>query len=76
MAMELPDEVVSYQYQSLLAPAVEEWTPAAELRARHFLAAQRLKDLSPRLISKKPRKPTVLRSALSTAPRPSLESGL
>jgi glucose-6-phosphate isomerase len=50
MAMELPDEVVSYQYQSLLAPAVEDWTPAAELRARHFLPAQHLKDLSPRLM--------------------------
>ena len=50
MAMELPDEVVSYQYQSLLAPAVEEWTPAAELRAKHFLSAQRLKDLMPRLV--------------------------
>src|SRR5260370_390946 len=50
MAMELPDEVVSYQYQSLLAPAVEDWTPAAELRARHFLPTQHLKDLSPRLM--------------------------
>jgi glucose-6-phosphate isomerase len=50
MAMELPDEVVTYQYQSLLAPAVEDWTPAAELRAKHFLAGQRLKDLSPRLM--------------------------
>ena len=50
MAMELPDEVVSYQYQSLLSPAVEDWTPAAELRARHFLPAQHLKDLSPRLM--------------------------
>jgi glucose-6-phosphate isomerase len=50
MAMELPDEVVSYQYQSLLAPAVEQWTPAAELRARHFLSGQRLKDLAPRLM--------------------------
>ncbi len=50
MAMELPDEVVSYQYQSLLAPAIEDWTPAAELRAKHFLSTQRLKDLMPRLV--------------------------
>jgi glucose-6-phosphate isomerase len=50
MAMELPDEVVSYHYQSLLAPAVEDWTPAAELRSRHFLSVQQFKDLAPRLM--------------------------
>jgi len=47
--MQLPDEAISYQYQSLLLPANEEWTPAAELRARHFLSPNRLKDLVPRL---------------------------
>ena len=50
MAMELPDEAVLYNYQGLLAPVGEEWTPAAELRARHFLAPGRLKDLAPRLM--------------------------
>jgi glucose-6-phosphate isomerase len=50
MAMELPDEVVSYNYQSLLVPGLEDWTPAAELRAQNFLHTQRLKDLSPRLM--------------------------
>ncbi len=50
MAMELPDEVVSYHYQALLTPAVEDWTTAAELRAQHFLSAQRLKELLPRLV--------------------------
>lgn len=47
--MQLPDESITYQYQSLLVPAVEEWTPAAELQARQLLPAARLKDLLPRL---------------------------
>jgi glucose-6-phosphate isomerase len=49
MAMELPDEAVTYQYQGLLVPAGEDWTPAAELRAQHFVAPARLKELIPRL---------------------------
>jgi glucose-6-phosphate isomerase len=48
--MQLPDEAVSYEYQGLLQPAGEEWTAAAELRANHFLAPARLKDLQPRLM--------------------------
>jgi glucose-6-phosphate isomerase len=50
MAMELPDEAVTYHYQGLLAPVGEEWTAGAELRARHFLSPARLKDLTPRLM--------------------------
>jgi glucose-6-phosphate isomerase len=50
MAMELPDEAVVYQFQSLLAPVVEDWTAAAELRTKHFASAARLKDLTPRLM--------------------------
>jgi glucose-6-phosphate isomerase len=48
--MELPDEAVSYNYQSLLTPEGEEWSAAAELRVQHFLAPGRLKDLLPRLM--------------------------
>jgi glucose-6-phosphate isomerase len=48
--MQLPDEAISYEYQSLFVPATEEWTPAAELRARHFLPPARLKELVPRLL--------------------------
>lgn len=48
--MQLPDEAVSYEYQGLLQPAGEEWTAAAELRANHFLASSRLKELQPRLM--------------------------
>jgi glucose-6-phosphate isomerase len=50
MAMELPDEAVAYNYQALLTPVGEEWNAAAELRAHHFLAPARLKDLVPRLM--------------------------
>src|ERR1700730_14637381 len=48
-SMQLPDEAISYEYQSLLIPAVEEWTPAAELRTQHFLRPSKIKDLEPRL---------------------------
>jgi glucose-6-phosphate isomerase len=50
MAMELPDEAVVYQYQALLAPTVEDWTAAAELRTKHFVSPNRLRDLTPRLL--------------------------
>src|SRR5437660_1623983 len=48
--MQLPDESITYQYQSLLFSAIEEWTPVAELQTRHFLPATRLKELLPRLM--------------------------
>lgn len=48
--MELPDESVSYNFQGLLAPAQEDWTAAAELRARNFLSAARFKDLHQKLL--------------------------
>lgn len=47
--MQLPDEAITYQYQSLLVPAVEEWGPAAELRTKHFLQPARLRALLPQL---------------------------
>jgi len=50
MAMELPDEAITYNYQSLLVPANEEWTVAAEMRSRHYLPPARLKELMPRLM--------------------------
>jgi glucose-6-phosphate isomerase len=48
--MQLPDEAITYQYQSLLVPSGEEWTCAAEMRAQHFLPPGLLKDLTPRLM--------------------------
>src|SRR5882757_7687240 len=48
--MQLPDEIISYQYQSLLVPAAAEWTPIAELKAAHFLPPAKLKELIPRVL--------------------------
>lgn len=48
--MQLPDEAISYQYQSLLVPAWEEWTPAGELRAQNYLPAAKLRELQPRIL--------------------------
>jgi glucose-6-phosphate isomerase len=48
--MQLPDEAVTYEYLGLLVPSGEEWVPAAELRAGHFLSPLRLKELMPRLM--------------------------
>lgn len=47
--MQLPDEAISYNYQNLLTSAIGEWTPTAELRAAHYLDAQRLRALVPQL---------------------------
>src|SRR5437762_6182590 len=46
--MQLPDEAISYNYQSLLIPGGEDWTAAAELRSKHFLNPQRIKDIARR----------------------------
>lgn len=48
--MQLPDEAIAYDYKNLLVPTLEEWTPAAELRQRHFLPAGKLRDLIPRVM--------------------------
>lgn len=48
--MQLPDEAITYNYQALLAPASEDWTPAAEMRHQHFLSAAKLRDLIPRVL--------------------------
>jgi glucose-6-phosphate isomerase len=48
--MQLPDEAITYNYQSLLVTPAEEWSLGAEVRARHFLPPGRLKDLTPRLL--------------------------
>ena len=43
--MQLPDEAISYHYQTLLVSPLEEWTPVAEMRARHYLHPNELRDL-------------------------------
>ncbi len=40
--MQLPDEALEYNYQRLLAPPPEPWTPLAELQAQNFLPPDRL----------------------------------
>lgn len=47
--MQLPDEAIGYHFQSLMIPVSEDWTVAAELRAKHYLAPLRLKDLAKRV---------------------------
>jgi glucose-6-phosphate isomerase len=48
--MQLPDEAITYEYASALTPTMEEWAPAAELRAKHFLSAARVRDLAGRML--------------------------
>src|SRR5581483_6677259 len=48
--MQLPDEAITYQYQSLMIPAAEDWTPLAELRAKHYLSPARLKAISQQIM--------------------------
>ena len=47
--MQLPDEAITYQYSGAVAPILEEWTAAGELRAEHFLGANDVKELGDRL---------------------------
>jgi glucose-6-phosphate isomerase len=48
--MQLPDEAITYQYQSLLLPTSEDWTPLTELRTKHLLPTSRLKTLMPQVM--------------------------
>ncbi len=48
--MQLPDEAISYDYRNLLAPAIEDWTPAAEMHQQHFLSPGKLRDLTQRVL--------------------------
>jgi glucose-6-phosphate isomerase len=48
--MQLPDESIAYDYRNLLADTREEWTPTAELRQQHFLAPEKLQELTPRVL--------------------------
>ena len=45
--MQLPDEAIAYNYAGCLLAPAEEWTPLAELRARHFLSPERLEAVKP-----------------------------
>jgi glucose-6-phosphate isomerase len=43
--MQLPDENITYQYQQLLAPFPEPWTPLTELQTLNYLSPERLDAL-------------------------------
>src|SRR5262245_51490012 len=43
--MQLPDENIDYNYQRLLAPSPETWTPLAELQSKHFLNPESLEQI-------------------------------
>jgi len=42
--MQLPDENIEYNFQRLLAPPSEAWTPLAELQSQHLVSADRLEQ--------------------------------
>jgi glucose-6-phosphate isomerase len=69
--MQLPDEAITYNYQALLLAPAEEWTPAAELQARHFLPPARLRDLVPRLLQV--RSQVAAEREMAGAPPPELQ---
>jgi glucose-6-phosphate isomerase len=46
--MQLPDENIDYQFQRLLVPLPEAWTPLAELQAQHLLPPEDLERIKDR----------------------------
>src|SRR6478609_6146300 len=47
--MQLPDENIEYQFQRLLVPPPDAWTPVAELQSQHFLPAEELERIKDRM---------------------------
>jgi glucose-6-phosphate isomerase len=43
--MQLPDENIEYNFQRLLVPIQEGWTPLDELQSQHFLSSERLDEI-------------------------------
>lgn len=50
MAMQLPDEAITYDYQNALINPVEAWTAPAELRSQNFLPPTKLRELTQRVL--------------------------
>ena len=48
--MQLPDENIEYNYQNLLIPFSEAWTPLTELQSQHYLSADRLEAMRSQLM--------------------------
>lgn len=51
--MQLPDEAVEYDYQGVLIPVADVWTPLAEIQADHLLNPADLNALSHLVTSKR-----------------------
>src|SRR5262245_36193510 len=51
--MQLPDEAITYRYQSLLIPTGEEWSALAELRTQQYISPARLKGMASQLMQVK-----------------------
>ncbi|QVL32811.1 glucose-6-phosphate isomerase [Telmatocola sphagniphila] len=47
--MQLPDEAIDFNYQGMLIPTSESWTPLGELQTNNFLTPERLEALKPQL---------------------------
>jgi glucose-6-phosphate isomerase len=48
--MQLPDENIEYQFQRVLVPQAEAWTPLAELQAQHLLPVEELDKIKDRAL--------------------------
>jgi glucose-6-phosphate isomerase len=46
--MQLPDENIEYQFQRLLVPLHDSWTPLAELQSQHLLPPEELEKIKRR----------------------------
>jgi glucose-6-phosphate isomerase len=49
--MQLPDESIDFNYQGVLAPSADAWTPLQELQSSHFLAPERIEALRQTLVA-------------------------
>ena len=49
--MQLPDESIEFNYQGLLAPAADAWTPLAELQSQNYLSTDRLDAIKQSLVT-------------------------
>src|SRR5262249_61505828 len=47
--MQLPDETVEYNFLHAVAPIAEQWTPLAELQAKHLIPRSKLQAAWPNL---------------------------
>ena len=48
--MQLPDEAIEFNYQGLLCPIAEAWTPLAELQAKNYLRPERVEALKQQMM--------------------------